>query len=154
MAAVWICVSVFIMSHLTSAGDDLEPGLSGAGHKEPRADNQPTHRCRPLHVVQHWRKPLGHILQGQDHPAHRVSLRKPAAGSASVNTALRGPSCVFQFLHLWRKSICIIHFLIHSKRIFWIEATSLSISNIYLCVRLQSRSSSTTQPKLTPLSRT
>lgn len=77
---------VQFMSNLKRAGDDLESGLSGVGHKEPGADYQPPQGCGPLHVVQHRRKPLRHILQGQDHPTHGVSLRKPPAGSAIVKS--------------------------------------------------------------------
>lgn len=67
-----------------SAGDDLEPGLAGVGHKEPRADNQLPHGRRPLHGFQHGRKPPRHNLQGQEDQAHGATLRKPAAGIVCV----------------------------------------------------------------------
>lgn len=63
-------------------GNDLEPGLSRAGDKEPCADHQPPHRCGPLHVFQHGRQPPRHHLQGQEGQTHGATLRKPTAGKA------------------------------------------------------------------------
>lgn len=82
------------MCDLTSAGDDLEPGLPRAGDKEPNADNQPPHRCHPLHVFQHRWQPLRLHLQGQEDPAHGRTLRKPAAGTAVC-------VCVWSFVFVW-----------------------------------------------------
>lgn len=79
---VYFCVCLSRFS-CVPAGDDLEPGLSRAGDKEPRADNQPPHRCRPLHVFQHRWQPPRHLLQGQEGPTHGATLRKPTAGNAS-----------------------------------------------------------------------
>lgn len=76
-----MCECVYVCD---SAGDDLEPGLAGVGHKEPRADNHSPHGRRPLHVFQHGRKPPRHNLQGQEDQAHGATLRKPAAGNVCV----------------------------------------------------------------------
>lgn len=75
-----VCISGCVCV-LTSAGDDLEPGLSRAGDKEPRANNQPPHGRRPLHVFQHRWQPLRHHLQGQEGPTHGATLRKHTSGN-------------------------------------------------------------------------
>jgi len=62
-------------------GNDLEPGLPGAGDKEPRTDHQPPHRRGTVHVFQHRWQPPRHHLQGQESPADGASLRKPVAGT-------------------------------------------------------------------------
>ena len=78
---VRVCVCICLCA-LSCAGDDLEPGLSGASDKEPGADHQPPHRRRSLHVFQHRRQPPRHHLQRQEGPPHGVALRKHTAGDA------------------------------------------------------------------------
>lgn len=79
-----LCVCTCILCPFTPADNDLEPGLSRAGDKEPSSDHQPPLRRGPVHVFQHRLHSARHHLQGQEDPADGAALRKPTAGKCSV----------------------------------------------------------------------
>lgn len=68
--------------------NDLEPGLSGAGDKEPCADHQSPPRCCLVHVFQYRWKSSCYRLQGQESPPDGVALWNAAAGTAVCTCAL------------------------------------------------------------------
>lgn len=68
--------------------NDLEPGLSRAGDKEPREDHQAPHRCGLVDVFQYRWQPSRHHLQGQEGPPDGAALRIAAEGTAVCTCAL------------------------------------------------------------------
>lgn len=75
-----VCVCVYPVCPSSPPDNDLEPGLFGAGDKEPCADRQLSLGCGPLHVFQHGWQPARHHLQGQEGSTDGAAFRKPAAG--------------------------------------------------------------------------
>lgn len=123
-------------------GDDLEPGRSGTGVKEPGEDDQPPHGRGPLHVFQHRRQPLRHHLQGQKDPARRVALRKPAAGEHGSSRHLGE----FTGWKISRNNLAWKRKLARVTRMYGKAIISLQV----LLLAQPGLPSRTTQPKVTP----